>query len=302
MTTPYQLNQDSSGGYGAQVASRYGVGVTGGSTVRPGVSAPGMVGPQPGSPMSQVYMGSGGTVANTADPTGARKQAAQPQYLGYDEANLLPTTWTPQQLKKFVNQGILYKLPGFGSDMGMPEIVDAWGNLVDSAQVLSKGGQNWSPYDVMESYSQKPGAFGTVKSADGDWLLDARTGEKIKYVGPRSKTTTSKRVDLSSAEDVKALTTQMLTELLGRVPTADELGKYKSAMGSYEQAHPEMATTTTRINEQGVATDESTTTSGGVSDAARASLITTQAKEGPEYAKYQSATTYWNAFMQMIGG
>ena len=73
-------------------------------------------------------------------------------------------------------------------------------------------------------------------------------------------------------------------------------------MGSYEQAHPSLATTTTQLNDQGEATGSSTTTSGGVSDAARQQLITDQAKKGPEYGKFQSATTYFNAMMQMMGG
>ena len=288
---PYQLNQNS-GSQGLDVLKRTGSMVTGSSTVSasPQGGGSGGIKMPPGTPMSSVYFGQqyqGSTLTKN--------------YKTYDEANLLPlNSWSQKELKDFVNKGILYKMPDFNADMGMPEIVQAWGNLLEKSQILSQGGTDWSPNDVMESYNKKPHSFGTVR--EGDWLYDAATHEKIKYVGPRSKTTTEKRVDLSSPEDVKALTTDMLTRLLGRAPTPDELAKYRGAMGSYEQAHPSMATTTTQLNDQGEATGSSTTTSGGVSDAARQQLITDQAKKGPEYGKFQSATTYFNAMMQMMGG
>lgn len=304
-TIPVQLGQNSGTGlgYGQQVAQQYGVGVSGGSTVQ----ASGSFVAPPGSPTSQVYMGKekgGGKVYDPERGGYVSGQTTKPKdkFLSYDEANLLPTTWNQKELRDFVNKGILYKAAGFSADMGMPEIVQAWGNLVDSAQLLSKGGQSWSPWDVLNTYNQKPGAFGTTKSADGDWLLDARTGDRIKYIGPRSKTTTEKRVDLSSPEDVRALTTQMLTELLGRAPTAAELAKYRTSITGLEKANPSVATTTTTINDQGEAVGSSTTTSGGVSDAARQGLVEQGAKQGPEYGKFQSATTYFNAMMQMMGG
>lgn len=300
---PQQLGQNSGTGLGRgqDVVSGFGISVTGGSTVAPGASAPGYI-TQPGTPQSKVYMGKTPYAGGTADPTGARKVMSSPNYLSYDQAKMAPLGWSDKELKKFVNQGILYKVPGFGADMGMPEIMSAWDDLVQTAQGFSQSGTDWSPEDVLETYNQKPGSFGTVKSADGDWLLDARTGEKIKYIGPRTKTTTSKHIDLSSPEDVRALATQQLTELLGRAPTSEEMSKYRTAISGFEKANPENTTTTTTINDQGEAVGESSTTTGGVSDVARASLIADEAKQGPEYGKYQGATTYFNAMMQMLGG
>lgn len=254
---------------------------------------------------SKVYMGqsrSGGLIGNTLDPTGATKAGGGTsgrQYLSYEDARLEPTQWDDKQLKNFVNKGILYKLPGFGTNMGMPEIVSAWDELVKASLTFSKPGQEWSPQDVMDSYAVD-GKFGTIRK--GDWLYDAQTGEKVKYVGPRSKTTTSKRVDLSSAEDVRALTTQMLTELLGRAPTSEELSKYRSSIAGYEKSNPEITKTTTTLNDMGEEVAQSSTTSGGATDAARSMIVTDAAKKGPEYGKYQSATTYFNAMMQMLGG
>lgn len=250
--------------------------------------------------------GTGGQVGNTTDPTGATKSGpklvgSQGRYTPYEEARLLPTTWDKATLAKFVNNGILNKVYGFGADMGMPEIVSAWDDLVQSSINLSTGDKKWTPWEIMDSYGNA-GKFGTVKSADGDWLLDAATGEKIKYIGPRTKTTTEKHVDLSSPEDVRALTTQMLTELLGRAPTSEELSKYRSSISGLEKANPTVTKTTTTLNDRGEVEASDSTTSGGTTDAARGMLITDAAKQGPEYGKFQSATTYFNAMMQMMGG
>jgi hypothetical protein len=151
----------------------------------------------------------------------------------------------------------------------------------------------------MESY-KTDGKFGTVRR--GDWLYDIATGEKVKYVGPKSKTTTNKNVNLSSPEDVRALTTQMLSELLGRAPTPEELSKYRAAINGYEEANPEVTTTTSTLNDQGEVVAQSSKTTGGASAAARGTLVEDAAKKGPEYGKFQSATTYFDAMMQMIGG
>jgi hypothetical protein len=47
---------------------------------------------------------------------------------------------------------------------------------------------------------------------------------------------------------------------------------------------------------------QSSKTTGGASAAARGTLVEDAAKKGPEYGKFQSATTYFDAMMQMIGG
>lgn len=265
-----------------------------------------MKNPSKGGSGSRVYLGA--TKKGTMDKEGITGPYA-PGYKGtpytgaksasYDDAVIMPTEWSDKEKRNFVNKGILYKLPGFSPDMGLPEMVDAWTKLVDRSQEFSKGGTDWSPWDVMESY-KNDGKFGTVRR--GDWLYDVATGEKIKYVGPKTKTTTDKRVDLSSPEDVKALTTQMLSELLGRAPTVEELARYRAAINGYEEANPEVTTTTTTLDDMGEAVSQSSKTTGGASEAARAGLVTEPAKKGPEYGKYQSATTYFDAMMQMIGG
>lgn len=293
--------------YGLDSLNKYGINVSGGSTVNssPNFNAGAYFGGgmQAGTPGSPVYMGP--TMKGSKPPVGPYAPGYRAPYtgassMGLEEANQLPTSWSEKQKKEFVAKGILYGMPGFDYNMGMPEIYDAWGEMVKRSQELSQGGQDWSPWDVMESYRKDDNSWGTVKK--GDWLYDARTGEKVKYVGPKSKTTTSKNINLSSPEDVKALTTQMLTELLGRAPNAEELAKYRASINGYERSNPEVTTTTQNFDTMGEVTSQSSTTSGGASQAALSSIVGDQAKQGPEYGKFQSGTTYFNALMQMIAG
>lgn len=292
--------------FGEESLSKYGIKISGGSTVSAGAgfnTGAYFGGIQPGSPGSSVYMGPNMRVMAPglmAGGVGIAGSFMKNNTTDYEKASGLPATWSEKQKRDFVAKGILYGMPGFDYNMGMPEIMKAWGDMVDSSQVLSKaGGGEWSPWDVMESY-RKGDDWGTVKK--GDWLYDARTGEKVKYVGPKSKTTTSKNVNLSSPEDVKALTTQMLTELLGRAPTTEELARYRSSINGYEEANPEITTTTQTLNDMGEVVSQSSKTTGGASQAALGSIVSEGAKKGPEYGKYQSGTTYFNALMAMISG
>jgi hypothetical protein len=223
------------------------------------------------------------------------------------EVKSMPLGWMqndPETLKKFVNQGILNKVPGFDVGMGMPEIMKAWENLVEQSWMMNKympgdEGKKLTPWDVLNSYSNNSNKFGTVRR--GDWEYDIATGEKVKYVGPKSKTTTQKRVDLSSPEDVKAIATNALAQLLGRAPTAEEMAKFKTSINTLEEQNPTMATTTETLNDMGEVTNTSTTQTGGLSAEARQAAVADQAKQGPEYGKFQSGTTYWGALMQLLG-
>lgn len=253
------------------------------------------------SPYSQyqVYLGGGAYQGSTFTRT----------YTPYSEAILDVTHWDDDQLRQFVNKGIVNKVPGFEVGMGLPQIQSAWQNMVEASilfnQSLKDNQTPWTPYDVMDTWANQKGKFGTQRQ--GDWIFDVATGERIKYVGPKSRTTTHKNVDLSSPEDVKALASQMLSELLGRAPTAKELAQFRASINAQEKASPEVTTVTQQLSpdlatgEVRVA-DESSTTSGGVSDAARAALIQSPVQDTKEYGKYQAGTTYFDAMMQMIGG
>lgn len=226
----------------------------------------------------------------------------------YQQAQSLPGTWynsDPSRYKSFVSKLIMYKYPGASADMGLPEAMSAWDDLLKMAITLNKSQgknqkTNWSPWDILESYNRPAGSMGTYKS--GDWLIDASTGEKVKYIGPKSKTTKQSVVDLSDAEQVQAIATQALTQLIGRAPTDKELAQFKATLNGYESKHPEITTTTEHYDDMGNVVASDVVHSGGVDEAARASLIGSKVQKTKEYGKYQSGTTYFNALMSMVGG
>src|SRR5690348_12555818 len=67
------------------------------------------------------------------DPTG-RGATVDPSretdIQSYAQAKLAPLDWTDDQLTKFVNQGVMNKIKGFDVNMGMPEILSAWDDLI----------------------------------------------------------------------------------------------------------------------------------------------------------------------------
>lgn len=222
----------------------------------------------------------------------------------YDSAQNLPGQWyndNPSAYKEFVNKAILYKLPGASPDMGLPEVGKVWDDLLQTAIGLSKAtGRQWSPWDVLESYNRKPGSLGT--SRQGDWLIDNATGERVKYVGPKTKTTTGRAVDLSSPEEVQALAQQALTQMIGRAPTDKELAQFKASLNAFERENPEITTTTETYNDMGEVVATDVQRSGGASEAALSGLIQEDVKDTKEYGKYQGGTTFFNALLQMVGG
>ncbi len=267
------------------------------------------------SPYSQyrVHMGlgSGATGGGAAfGPfTPDQLKAGVPGTASYQEAVIAPARWDEATLRKFVNQGIINKVPGFEPGMGLPQIQSAWQNMVEASimfnQGRGEGDKTWTPWDVLNTWSDQKGKFGTKR--EGDWIFDVATGERIKYVGPTKKTVTDKKVDLSNPEDVKAIATQALRELLGRAPSAKELAQFRASINAEERANPLVTTTTQTLRpdiESGTVdvVASETQTTGGVSDAARAALISDPTRETKEYGKYQSATTYWDAMMQMLAG
>jgi hypothetical protein len=226
----------------------------------------------------------------------------------YQDAQSLPGTWysnDPNRYKQLVSKLIMYKYPGASADMGIPEVMSAWDDLLKMAITLNKSQgknlkTNWTPWDILESYNRKPGSLGTTRQ--GDWLIDNATGEKVKYVGPKTKTSKQSVLDLSDAEQVQAIASQALTQMIGRAPTAKELAQFKATLNGYEREHPEITTSTDHYDDMGNVTATDVVRSGGVEDAARASLIGKKVQGTKEYGKYQSGTTYFNALMQMVGG
>ena len=289
---------------GSGLLSSYGIGVQGGavtSSTSFGTSASG----------DSVYMGARPRASAKElklAGVGGEKDAGE-AILTYSDAVGLPLVWSrddPKKLREFVNKGILLKIPGFSTDMGMPEIMDAWKAAVDSSVEFSKNSSTkWTPWDVIDSYGSSKGAVGTT--VENGWVIDLTTGKRIGYKGELTKKTKRTEINLTSAEEVHAIMNQALADALGRAPTDKELATFRASVATMEAQRPQVSEVTTQLKpnlETGQLEEVSSSAvnSGGVSQADIQQAAMQAAQKTPEYGKYQSGTTYFDALMQMVAG
>ena len=250
-----------------------------------------------------VYLGKKRTPLN-ADvlATGRASKPAQ-GYREEDDVTTLqeavnrPATWTQREMDDFIHQGVIRKVKNFSPDMGLDDVMSVWEDMVNMSASMQQSGLNITPTDILNSHQSREGQ--TVRR--GNWEYDAVTNEPVKYVGPTSKTSTNTKFDLSTREDALALAKNSMAQMLGRMPTSQEVGNYLNLLNNYESANPMQSTTTSQISsETGEETSSSTTSSGGVTQAGRQAMLEQQMQQGKEYGAYQAATTYYGAMMEML--
>lgn len=122
--------------------------------------------------------------------------------------------------------------------------------------------------------------------------MDRKTREAV---GPRTSTSTN--MNLSSLGDAKYIAQQAARSLLGRDPTQAEVSTLLNSLNAAERANPTVTTTVTQPGG-----DSTSTTTGGLSEAARAMQAQEQLKASKEYGAYQAATTYYNDMISVIRG
>lgn len=225
--------------------------------------------------------------------------------VSFQDAARQPVDWDEKRLRDFVNKAILYKVPKASPDMGMPEILDMWDDLLRTAWATSTPDKPVTPWDILDSYAKNEGKFGTT--VENGWVIDLSTGKRIGYKGDLTKKTKRSEVNLTSAEEVHAIMNQALADALGRAPTTNELAQFRASVASMEANRPATSevTTTYKPNLETGELEEvssSAVSSGGVSSGDIQQAASQLAQKTPEYGKYQSGTTYFDAMMQMITG
>ena len=108
---------------------------------------------------------------------------------------------------------------------------------------------------------------------------------------------------LTDPDTAHAISTKMFQDLMGRDPGQGELGQFASALHQAEQNNPVVSTTTTQYNlDTGQPISSDTSSSGGVSAEGKQYLEEQKIKKSKEYGAYQAATTYQNAFENLVFG
>lgn len=105
--------------------------------------------------------------------------------------------------------------------------------------------------------------------------------------------TTTTAYNFTNPDTARGLVNQVMTALLGRMPTDGEYGKFMDALKQAEQKNPTV--TTVEMNADGSGT--TMTTTGGTSPSTIAQEF---AESRPDYAEFQAATSLMDAFMAAL--
>jgi hypothetical protein len=125
--------------------------------------------------------------------------------------------------------------------------------------------------------------------------LDAYSNQvkpEIDTDGPsyqRPTTSVQKSVTQYTAQQVKGLANQAFQEAIGREASADELTKFLNALNKAEKDSPRVT----------VSKPSGSTTSGGIDPQ---QLAVDTARDNPEFANYQKATTYFDTMLSTLRG
>lgn len=252
--------------------------------------AQGQVGQAPSAPGSTnnpyIFMGPGHEVQRQSPGTatsGPTFGMVYTEQMTIQEALDLFWRFTDSQANSFNNF-----IAGSGGDlskMTTKKKFDIWKQYVETAFSYQQNGKNYSPWAVM-------------------FMELAEKGRLKEEELSKAKTTTATQttVDLSSPEDAEAILFQASQTLLGRAPTADEIGRFSASINQYERANPSFVTTTSTTDEEGRIVSQDVERTGGTTDAARSLMAQQEAQANPEYGAHQAATTYYDAMMQMLRG
>lgn len=182
--------------------------------------------------------------------------------------------------------------------------------------------------DIENAYIVAMGAATRAKGrgATLDDVLDKRTrfnskvlwNEKGKPVGaldgggpggsaPERKpgkpyTTVDRAIDIYRKEDVEMLVRDTISQVLGRMPTEDEIADFKSVLNEESRDHPSVTRTTNVYDRFGAVKDSRTVNRGGMSEGAIAAAAQDWAERQPGAAEWQAVGTYFPELIRSLAG
>ena len=181
-------------------------------------------------------------------------------------------------------------------DAGMTDVTDfdtltkAWGTLVQRAgsmYSLSGGERKVTPWDVLGMYKNEQLKSG-VKPGPGDPNFNGATTQISRNVS-----------DVNEGEAWSAVRSTV-ANMLGRDPSDHEVRDFTYRMSTLAAHNPSISKTITQY-QNGQAVGQTTHTTPGFSSADMAQEAYQHAQADPNYAEYQSASTYFNAAASALG-
>lgn len=245
-----------------------------------GVSA-GPMGFGSSSVSGQVYLG----VKNIPRQTKVTRGGTVDNLASLDDANAQIYSWNDKQVKSWadllVKNGVLK--PG---DYNFADLVQMWQGAVEESGKFYAAGKKITPQKYVEMYA---GAYGRGGQQGGGAVSQARTVSR-----------TDSSVQDFSDLDARAMANEVGQNLLGENPDPKFSAALEAALDAYATNNPQITNSTSRYNSRGDLVSSSSKSRGGVNGGEARQIAEDRARANPDYAEYQSATTYYNALLQGI--
>lgn len=239
----------------------------------------------------QVYTGRGAGVAGTADiPTKGGKMVLDTNTPTGDNTRTVssvandPLLWSEDEIKKAIKK---FNDAGMTNVNDLPSLQQAWGQLAQMAGArysLSSGKIKVTPWDMLDLYKKTNTGSGS--------------GGGGGFTGTHSSV--QKTVSQISQGDAWASLRQTTQQLLGHDPSDQEVRDFAYRMNSLAAQNPTISHTTGTYAD-GALTNSTTKTTGGFTANDVQEHAYDDAQSDPDYAEFQSATTYFNAALSALG-
>jgi hypothetical protein len=201
--------------------------------------------------------------------------------------------WTPHEVQTFLKEAINTGLLPATADYFDAKTL--WGKLVQDSVDKYGAGVNISPLDVFATLGAD------VRGLGGSKARGAGGPDDRPYTN-RSSRTESQPIDHDTAV---SLARDVYQQALGRGLTKAEEAKAAKAAQRYAAKHPTTTSSVERVTpnkgRNGGTSKTTVTNSGGYTQRGLAENQLQELESTDEYASFQAATTYMNAFMQAVG-
>jgi hypothetical protein len=211
------------------------------------------------------------TVKETGDSTLTVTQAMNQPYM-WDEQKVHDT----MKMMRDAGQNVT----------SFDQMKQVWDGMVQRASAmysLSSGQRKVTPWDVLDMYKKEAPAPGP-----GD----------PRFNGTKTQTATS--INQLSEGQAWHVLQSTLSQMLGRDPSDQEMRNFAYKMNSMAASNPSVSKTITQYK-NGQAVSANTTQSGGFTTDDALQAAYDKAQDNPDYAEYQSASTYYNAALSALG-
>lgn len=156
---------------------------------------------------------------------------------------------------------------------------EMWTTFVKEAAEFSRVGKKVTPWDAARKVAVEFGASDK---------------EDEQFTG--TKRFTRKQINLTSPEDAKGVVRAILRDQIGRNPTDEEYAEFIKVLNDAERANPAVEQVAQEFVE-GEMVNQTSTVSGGMSEAGVNQLLYEQSRLHPDYGAYQAATRLYNALI-----